>query len=182
MTKRDVLSIAFKIIGVYFISLAILSLSTFALSIAALFQPERDAVFGSYGTSIIMIIYPFWLLGFAYVFFRFGDSITELLLPDDAKLPELDINRYHKPIFRLTLRIFGVYCLVRGIPEIAGFIVRVSQTNLESIIYSFDFGNAVSGIILLVLGGYLITGGKRLVEFAFKEKPIKPNTTEPDNS
>jgi hypothetical protein len=180
MTKRDVLSIAFKIMGVYFISLAILSLPTLVLSIVSLVQPEEKHFFGTIGTSIVMIIYPFWLLGFAYVFFRFGDSITELLLPNDTELPNLNI-KYHKPIFRLALRIFGVYCLVRGIPDIASFLARVNQLNFESIIYSFDFGNAITGIVLLVLGGYLITGGKWLVDFAFKKPPIQNTETGADN-
>lgn len=181
MTKRDALSIAFKILGVYFISLAILSLPTLGLSICSLSQSGKNTVFGPFGTSIIMIIYPFWLLGFAYFFIRFGDSISELLLPHDADLPQFDINQYHKPIFRLALRIFGVYCLIRGIPAIVSFLFQIPQLNIETILSSYNFGNAVSGIILLILGGYLITGGKWLVEFAFKEKPIKHETTETDN-
>jgi hypothetical protein len=178
MTKRDVLSIAFKIMGVYFIVMAILSLPSIGVSIVSLVQPELNHVFGTIGTSVIMIIYPFWLLGFAYVFFRFGDAITELLLPDDAELPNFNINRYHKPVFRLAVRIFGVYCLTRGIPEIVSFLVRVYHQEFASIIYSLDFGNAIAGIVLLVLGGYFVTGGRWLVDFAFRERFTKQNATE----
>jgi hypothetical protein len=172
MTKRDVLSIAFKIMGVSFIYTAITTFPQMGIFISSYGRGD-SSLYSNIFIIIGFILYPLWLLGFAYVFFRFGDSMAELLLPADAELPPMDINQQHKPIFSLALRIFGVLCLTRGIPEIASFLTRLFQFQYERL-SPYDFANGISGVVLLVLGGYLITGGKWLVDFAFKEKPRKP--------
>ena len=177
MTKRDVLFVALKIMGIYFICLAILSLPNIGVYLSMGARFGQESTFMSFGSLLNAIIYPIWLLGFAYVFFRFSDSITELLIPDDTELPQIDINQYQKPIFTLSIRIFGVLCLTRGIPKLAEFLAklyRIKQAAMplsDETISSSDFGNVISAIIFLVLGGYLISGGRWLVAFAYKEKP-----------
>lgn len=187
MTKRDVLSIAFKIMGVYFIYMAILTIPQIGMSISFFSNSINASGFNSRGLLIGAIIYPIWLLGFALVFFRLGDSMTELLIPDDTELPQIDTTRNQKPIFTLSLRIFGILCLTRGIPNIATFLTKLYRIkhaiphdvilNSSDLISTADFTDAVSAIVLIILGGYLISGGKWLVKFAYKEKanPEPPN-------
>jgi hypothetical protein len=186
MTKRDVLSIALKIMGVYFIYLAILTIPQIGLSLSY-FSNSLPTGFNPRGMLIGAIVYPIWLLGFAFVFFRFGDSMTDLLIPEDTELPQVDTIQNQKPIFRLALRIFGILCLTRGIPNLATFLAKIYRImqaipqdvirQSDGLISVADFTNAVSAIVLIVLGGYFISGGKWLVEFVYKEKvnPIPLN-------
>jgi NADH:ubiquinone oxidoreductase subunit 2 (subunit N) len=188
MTKRDVLSIAFKIMGVYFIYLAILTIPQIGMSISLFSKSTYSPGFNSPWYIIGSIVYPIWLLGFAFVFFRFSDSMTELLIPNDTELPQVDAIQNQKPIFTLALRIFGILCLTKGIPNLAAFfakLYRVKQAvpgdiylNSNELISIADFINLVSAIVLIGLGGYLISGGMWLVNFVYKEKTTPESLNE----
>jgi hypothetical protein len=188
MTKRDVLSIAFKIMGVYFIYLAILTIPQIGMSLSYFSNSISTSRFNPWGMLIGSIVYPIWLLGFAFVFFRFSDSMIELLMPDDADLPQIDVIQNQKPIFTLALRIFGILCLTKGIPNLAAFfakLYRVKQAvpgdiylNSNELISIADFVNLVSAIVLIGLGGYFISGGMWLVNFVYKEKPTPESLNE----
>jgi hypothetical protein len=175
MTKRDVLSVALKIMGVYCLFTAIVSIPTIGFGISMATQ-----VYGEVWMLITSIMYPIWLIGFAYVFIQFSEVFAEKLIPEDTQIPSVDMSQLEKPIFVLAVRIIGVISLARGVPELVKFIV-LSPTWRYEAMTARSWENMAGGIALLGFGIYLLSGGKQLVAFAFKEKTKPDPLDEPSD-
>lgn len=170
MTKRDVLSVAFKIIGVSGIMYAILSLPQIFISIGGIRHRENFMGINPYWLLMTTLIYPILLVCISYLLIKFSDIFAEKLIAKDAEVPTIGIVQWEKPIFILANKIIGVICLTRGIPSLVRFAVKLSKWRYENI-PAYDLGDFLSAIALIILGIYLLSGGKKIIEFAYKEKP-----------
>ncbi|MBI4243285.1 MAG: hypothetical protein HY606_04265 [Planctomycetes bacterium] len=172
MTKRDILSVAFKILGVVSIMRVVLGIPTIGMSISMAFQqPKHEQYFNPYwflGTTSISLILN---LAMAYILLRWGDLIAKKLIRDDAVISLLRKGEWEKPIFMLSLRIMGVVCLVKSVPgliKILPDLISVRRYQGATIYHTEVSG--IGAIVVLIIGLYLISGGKHLAEFAYREK------------
>jgi len=181
MTKRDVFSISLKILGVYSVMLAVMRMPDFAIGIGTIFQAGQDLFWNR-----------FWLLGItttsfilflvvAYVLLRWGDLIAERLVRKDSEIHILGVKEWERPVFVISLRIIGVVCLIRAFRELIHFILDLIflVEKYQRVIRTTTWIGVASNIMLLIIGGYLILGGKHLVEFVFREPKTTPSS---DNS
>ncbi len=72
----------------------------------------------------------------------------------------------------LSLRIIGVVCLIRGIPELVKLLANLAWRYQGPYLWS----GIISAIVFLIIGGYLILGGRRLAKFAFRERTKTPSS------
>jgi len=167
MTKRDVLSVAFKIIGVMCIYSAALTIPIVIFSLAQIVDRHREInIEGIYLVSFILFA------GLAFVLLRYGERIAEKLVPEDSALPTLNIKQQEIAIFQIAVRIIGVICLIKAVSDLfKGLTIYILKTRYYEILSAYEWGELVGAILLIILGGYLLSGGKKLVKFAYKEKP-----------
>lgn len=163
MTKRDILSVTFKILGVVYVMKMIASLPLIVTVVSAFCQRHSSELLEGINLSWCLgatIAYPILACIMACVLLRWGDLIAEKLIRVDTTLSVPDISQWQKPIFLLSLRIVGLVCVVKGIPNVVHALVSLSFRGLRT----------VSPVMLLILGAYLLLGGKHLVKFAFRER------------
>ena len=167
MTKRDILSVAFKILGVISVMYAVEYIFAIGIGFGMIFQqPGPGQNFNPYWYLGSAILSAFLSIAIAYTLLKWGNLIAQKLIRDDSTISILDSSQWERPIFILSLKIIGVVCLSRGIPELVktlsgmAFLSKHQRTSLFNI----------DAIVSLIIGVYLISGGKRLVEFAYREK------------
>ena len=170
MNKRDILSFAFKIIGVY---LAIFALASIPVLIFAFTAGE-----GMQATNFITLLKsglmrvsvqlsPIFMFGFAIVLLKWGDFLAARLIKEDADVNLVSMPLDARSFFILSLRIVGVIQLVVATPP---FIT----TLIENLCYWFvgyfpqRFDLLEAGIRVLV-GLYLLSGARHLVAVTFKK-------------
>ena len=176
MTKRDVVAIVLKVLGVIAVMYAILHISSVGMAIGLLFRPSTpdSPSYLSYWYIVVTITTPILLCIMAYLLLKWGDSIAIRLVRKDKKIPALGTNEWQRIIFTMALRIIGVVCLVKGIPEVIEGLGQIAfQWGWYGMInYWTGF---FSAIVLVILGLYLISGGKYLVNYVFRERKTKPS-------
>jgi len=177
MTKRDVLSLALKILGIYSIIFAVRQITNvvFALRMAG-GQPSSSPAPIWFLTGTVA---PFFLsLIIAYILLRRGDLIALKLIKDDKDIPSLSSMDWESLIFILFLRIAGVVCLIRGLPQLSNSLIRLRPLKeAQGLMSSSNLGSLISVIVLLILGIYLLLGAKGFARFVLKKK--KPPDTSP---
>ena len=133
MTKRDILSVALKILGVISIMRVIESVFVIGMGFATMFG-KPEVIPDVYNPDLFMwtgiISFVLWIT-MAYLLLRWGDLFAEKLIRDDSIITILDNNLWERPVFILSLRIIGVVCLAMGIPRLIDFL--------------FDLGVSVMG-------------------------------------
>jgi hypothetical protein len=172
MTKRDVLSISLKIVGVYSVIYAVRQIPNIALAMSMVSAQSRQ---NSYSFWYIAWSITSFILALAatYILLRWGDLIAKKLVKENSEISALALKDWEKPIFNLSLRIIGVICLVRGIPESFNNLIRLTSLGEEQRYFSPNYwGGLISGIILLIIGVYLISSGKKLIKLALPESRI----------
>lgn len=170
MTKRDVLSVALKVLGAWCIVHSLSFLLTIGISLQALLRSSQGDVtlrpmliWGSVGFVLVLCA--------AYILLRFGDGIARRLAPIDSELSALGPSAWEKPVFVLSLRIIGVVCLVRGIPQLVRPIATLVLQGRYATLGNLDnWASLIAAIVYLLLGAYLLSGGKHLVAWAYPEK------------
>jgi uncharacterized membrane protein len=169
MTKRDVLSISLKIVGVYSVIYAVRLIPNFALAISMVFQQSRQnpSSFWFLAWSITAFVLA---LAATYILLRWGDSIAKKLIKENSEISAFAAKDWEKSILNLSLRIIGVVCLIRGIPELFNSLIRLTSLGAEQRFVSPNYwGGLISAIVLLIIGAYLISGGKKLIKFTLPE-------------
>lgn len=169
MTKRDIISISLKILGVFSIIYAVRQIPNIAYWISfVISQPTLNSTSFWYlfGTIVSLIL----ALVVAYILLRWGDSISKKLMREDSEIPALGEKEWEEAFFKLSLRIVGVVCLTRGIPGLFDSLTRLTFLGEEQRFFPPQiWGGFISTIVLLVIGVYLISGAKRLVKLVLRE-------------
>ena len=168
MTKRDILSISLKILGVVSIMRAVAYIPAVGMAISMFLRnllSVRGISYSYLGTTIIP---PVLTLVIAYILLKWGDSIASRLLRVDSELPALD-TQWEVPAFTLALKIIGVLCLTRIIGAIQSLFIfiRIPGQN-AGITNPRTLAGMIAAIAYLLIGVYLISGGKHLVKLAFR--------------
>jgi uncharacterized membrane protein len=174
MTKRDVLSIAFKILGI--ISIMRVIESVFAIGMGVAWRFGKSEVATEYydpqwflWTGILSFVLWFAM---AYFLLKWGDLFAQKLIRDDNVISLPDKDQWERPVFILSLKIIAVVYLIMGIPGLIRllFDLVVSATGHwhQKPIISTNIN--VNAIVLVIFGVYLLSGGKYLVEFVYRER------------
>lgn len=190
MTKRDIFSISLKFLAVLCLLYAAMAIPRFISLGGMLFQPIRQG-FMPYVFLAAEILETILSLVFAYILLRWGDFIAGKLVPADSEILSLDAEELkRRPVFILALKIIGVVCLIQGIPQLAQVLAVLSFGGNKQVIiqggaiYPPALGNQsgeiASALVLLIIGGYLISGGRYLVEFAFRKNKIPSDSDSAD--
>jgi len=188
MTKRDILSISLKLIGIYCLSVIIISFPIIWNDISFVFNYKHFGI-NPYAYFIGFMISRGWQLGLAYILCRYSDSIAERLIPNDSEISLGDINQFEKSLFSVSLIIIGAGCLAVVVPNIIRTLTKLYSGKPGynyGQVPSYNFEKVIGPIALLAFGGYLLTGGEHLVAFAFKKKigpkPLDEPPDEDENS
>ena len=175
MTKRDVLSIAFKILGVVALMYTIVLIPNIGMAIRMLFQshPDNYQSYMSLWYFINTLVWPVGAFSMGYILIRWGDNIANKIVKDDKPLSMKVTEDWDKRIFNLALKIIGVIWLIKGIPEL---IKSIGELIMRWYVYYYSIshiiGVIISGAVSLILGIYLIANGKYLIKLAFGEQVV----------
>ena len=181
MTKRDVMSIALKILGVVAIMNAVGLMPNIGFAIGMLLQPpmEGQELYIAKWQFVISLMWPISTLILGLILVKWGGKFANKLIKDDRKV-EISVNvEWEKHIFLVALKIIGVVLIVRGIPEFIkalGDLIR--RINLYFFSISHQIGVLASSLALFILGFYLLTGGNAFIKLAFRQ----PTETETETN
>lgn len=182
MTKRDILGLALKIIGIIAVMWAILHVPAVGFGISALFQepsaefPRHYALFHFVSTITTLIL----LLIMAYVLLRWSDSIASRVVRQDSTLAISSHAGWEKRVFTVALRIVGAIFLVQGIPKLAELV--------EQLLTGWGFSGfyyptgITSALILVILGFYLLFDGTLFIDIAFRKQKEQPVSDKEDQA
>lgn len=174
MSKRDILSIAFKILGAVCLINALWSLPMIIASLSMMrSEVSLLAEINSILYFIGIILGPLLMFAMAFILLRYADSLSKKLIPVDEKLPVIDPVIWQKPLFVLALKIMGVFCIIKGIPKIINGLINWILTGMQQGDMFMRFIPAfgvIESVVYLTLGFYLLCGGKKLLKLAFKEE------------
>ena len=170
MTKRDVLSLALKILGVYSIIFALRFIPNFILWMSMLGSQSSSSPAPIW--TLISFGFPIFLsLRIAYILLRRGDSIAQKLIKDDKDIPSLSHMDWESLFFILFLRITGVVFMLRSLPQLSNYLIRLGLlSETQRPVFTNNIGSLISAIVLLILGVYLLFGAKRFARFILKDK------------
>lgn len=177
MTKRDVLSLALKISGVYSVIFAVHQIPSVTLWLSMMVSPARSssspiALFFSTVAGIFLILVA------AYILLRWGDSIARILIKEDKNIPTFGSMDWERLFFILSLRIAGVICLIRGLPQLSNTFIRLRpMKEAQGSMSPGNWGSLISVIVLLILGVYLLLGAEGFARFVLKEKKPKKGSS-----
>lgn len=170
MTKRDILSISFKILGVVCIMYTIVLIPGIGMAIGMLFVPQ-ESEYARYAVRwhfFITVLLPIFTSLFGILLLKWGDSIASKLIHEDSQLECTTTVDWEKRMFTLAMKIIGLIWLIRGIPDLIK-----ATTELISRWYLFYFniphmiGVALGAVLSLLIGIYLLVDGRYLVKMAF---------------
>ena len=165
MTKRDVLGIALKILGIYMLVGIVAYLAKLPMTILIVMRGGQWYPMPPWFVGLLTGL-PILSIAAAYIVLRWGDVIASRLVPEDSQLSPIGTPDWERPVFVLSLRIAGVMCLIRGLQEWPRFIVPLVYGVRPARVASWE---VIAAVIPLLLGGYLISGGKHLVQFLFRQ-------------
>jgi hypothetical protein len=156
MTKRAILTVALKILGVYFLWSGIVSLPIILVSLGSLNTihalspeiPEFVIVIALVLFQLLMIIFPVLLI-------RYSDLIAKKLIKSDPAAISLGKDLDSKGLFAVALKIIGVLLLTQGIPSIAKKLLGMTGKPGFSI-FSYAGLEIFGEIVRLLIGLCLI--------------------------
>jgi len=177
MTKRDVLSLALKISGVYSIIFAVRQIPSVVLAMNMMdSQPSSSSSPIRLFLSTVAGI--FLILVVAYILLRWGDLIARKLIKEDKNIPTSNNLDWERLFFILSLRIAGVICLIRGFPQLSNTLLRLRPLQeAQGSVSGSNLGSLISAIVIIIIGLYLLFGAKGFSRFVLKDK--KPADTPP---
>jgi hypothetical protein len=183
MTKRDILSVAIKVLGVICALYALISVKDAVLAFASKSGYHPWAEFGKYwyinvgqavGITVLLFVA-------ALVMLLWGDGIARRLSRDDSQIQVPGGSEWGGFVFTLALRIVGVVAVLGGVRDLGvvgatyavgrGLDVTISPELVVRYWAAFT-----TALAMLVLGGYLLTGAKHLVRLLY---PAQKGGTQP---
>ena len=117
MTKRDILAVALKIMGVFFLCVFFVTFPIFVISLGSL--KTLHALAPDVPEFLILISFIFYylvMLLFSIVFLKFSDVIAKKLVTEDSPAISAGTGIDSKGLFALSLKIIGVLMLTQAFP------------------------------------------------------------------
>jgi hypothetical protein len=167
MTKREVLSTAFKIIGVICFMLAVRDIPNIAF---LLIKYTRNIYLENIVRIIPTILTPILYFIISFYLFKSSDTLTAKLIDNNAELFAFGIGQTAEDVYIIALKVVGLVFLIKASFElIESIFYWVTLSRNLGIVDPFPW-NTLRAVITLLLSHYLITGGNWFVKIAFREK------------
>jgi len=175
MTKKDILSVACKVLGLYLIvvslNIVIMSIST-GISSFNYYMAQQGvlkALLVFLKVFLVFIPLSIYFIG-AYILINKSDLIAEKLWRGDVD-KELRINLEKKDLIDFAFVLVGVGSIGRSLLELVRFISNI----VNKLNYGAEFTKSLwpqffEFLILLLFGLFLIFGSKRLTDFIEKTR------------
>jgi len=179
MTKRALYAVILKVMGIAGFIYIIFNLFSLVITFLATSSPYTEPSMRHSGLPMI-ILFPILLLILSFILLKWSEQIAQWLVREDSPLATLETRDWEKPVFSLSLRVAGVICFIWGIPGMANDLVRFFY-DWGSYNEGFDtWAHFINDIVLIVLGAYLLRGGKHVVRYVFREPKARPIESGPE--
>jgi hypothetical protein len=186
MTKRDLLAIAVKILGLVTFLKAIIEVPSMLY-----YATHREPGFADSLASMVWIQFGSLLLqvGIGLILIAFSESIARGLVRLDRESPLPDVGNDERPWFRTAVRVVGVVAVTFGFPILVGTVVQVlavaaGETANMALPDKFTVfmvalraskleSSAYTGLVQIALGAYLVWGAKQFTRLVFRDRSGK---------
>jgi len=160
MTKRDILELAIKIIGVYMIILILNFIHSILISIPWIFERrEHNILLFIISYTISVLIY--FIVAYNFIFR--ADSLANIICKEDKSL-EFNSSIQKETIQEIAFTIVGIYLIAIALPKITdGIINIIYQGRLKNIQFTQGFYYIVNSIVQIGIGIFLVLGSKGIV-------------------
>jgi hypothetical protein len=178
MTKRDVLSIALRILGILglfwvakSLPYAVVSLTTPNETIAANdpFKFNITLYKASYMIELVLIL----LVSLTYL--KYSDQIAGRFIKDDSSISTITTHESSRSVFTVALRIIGAYLLAIHLPDLLlGVISWVLGRFflIAGVFQTTDLVQLIKPTLIVALGFYLLLGAKHVVGWVYKPEHV----------
>ena len=160
MTKRDILELAIKIIGIYMVILILSLIHMILISMSTLFKmKETNNLLFIISYTISSIIY--FIVAYNFIFR--ADSLANIICKEDKSFGESN-NIQKETIQEIAFTVVGIYLIANALPKITDVIISIIlQGRFKNIQYTRGFTYIISSIVQIGIGIYLVLGSKGLV-------------------
>lgn len=164
ITKRDILALSFKVLGLLCLIWGIPNAVSAAM--IALRSSNEQSIWLVPG----LIAMPVTYFISAFLLLKCSKGIASLLVREDGPV-QINVGEdWQRPLYTLCLRVVGAIALVRGIPGLIRALVQFSlyRRFVAPQVPIATWSQLVSAIVYLILGIYFIGGAKLIVRIAMK--------------
>jgi len=160
MTKRDILELAIKIIGIYMVILILNFIHSILISIPWIFErQEHNSLLFLISYTISVLIY--FIVAYNFIFR--ADSLANIICKEDKSFGESN-NIQKETIQEIAFTVVGIYLIANALPKITDAIINIiQQGRFKNIQYTRGFTYIISSIVQIGIGIFLVLGSKGLV-------------------
>ncbi|UCD04638.1 MAG: hypothetical protein JSV98_05830 [candidate division WOR-3 bacterium] len=173
MTKRDILSISFKILGVVCIMYTIVLIPSIGMAIGMLLG-QQESEYARYAVKwhfFITVLFPIFTSLFGLLLLKWGDAIASRLIREDTRIEITPTDDWERRVFCLSMKIIGLIWLIRAIPDL---IKAIGELTMRWNFYYYSVPQAfvvlLAAVLSLLIGLYLLLDGRYLLKLAFGRK------------
>lgn len=188
MTKRALLSVALKVIGILALAYGIISAPNLIIYITSALNSSYSysGMINPIALTVSEILSVLLIFVIAFILIVKGDNFARRLIPDEEEIQLSDIVRRESILFSAGIRIAGVVFAVMAIPQLfskfALSFAREYKSNywetytpvdrikqVMNDMWVANWANIVSLVIILILAAYLIWGAKHFAGLVYRD-------------
>ena len=177
MTKRDLFSVALKVIGIYFIIQGVLTavgiptiIPLIQKGITSFKDKMPDKEISEYiFFSILNILVPAFVESvIGYLMLHYSENISNRLIREDKEIHTVGSSEWQKGVFAIALKIVGLYFFLLWLPT-------VILTILGSMRETHGLPDTIKLVIIMTISLYLIFWTNQLLGLIYRKKDTAPN-------
>jgi hypothetical protein len=163
VTLRDVLAVSCKVLGLYFFVLAVANGTVvFAYGYytgdSVRYLVTQSGVLAAYAVS-------------AFLLLRFSERVSCLLIREDKPVTDAAGPDWRGSLFVLCIRVVGIVVMVNAIQSITVGVGQYAFLRSASLPAPMVWSRGLGAAAYLVLGMYLIAGGRLFVRLGERAQP-----------
>jgi len=167
MTKRDVLSIALKILGVVSLAYGIVCIPNLVMIAGAPSENFYPKTLFVWGQAVVIMLYAAvacWLI-------VSSDSFSSRMIKDDNIIEFPESLSDKKNVFNLALKVLGVVFSVQGIGNLAHGIGEIVLSNTKYAFAAMEWSQILTIVVYLGIGAYFLLGSGQFAALIYGRQP-----------